>query len=78
MRSKSKSTDKQPPLWVRFGVVDDAWPGVLLPQLAQLAHLENLDIVLPHLRFRDPIPAAWGASGAFPRLKRWAWEGSAL
>ena len=58
------------PLWLRFGVMHDAWPGVLLPQLAQLAHLEALNILLQHVRLRDPIPAAWGAPGAFPRLKR--------
>lgn len=50
--------------------MDDAWPGVLLPQLARLPQLESLDIKLYHVRLRDAIPAAWGAPGAFPSLNK--------
>lgn len=46
----------------------DAWPGTLLPELAQLQWLEHMDQELPALR--DGIPAEWGAPGAFPRLRR--------
>lgn len=73
--SESAATRKQlahqnDPLWVRKGVVHGAWPGLLLPQLARLPYLETLSIHLTNVRFRDAIPAAWGAPGAFPRLKR--------
>lgn len=50
-------------------VVDDAWPGVLLPELARLQRLKKLSIWFPFVRFRNPMPDAWGAPGAFPRLQ---------
>lgn len=45
-----------------------AWPGTLLPELAQLQWLERLEQRLPALR--EGIPAEWGAPGAFPRLRQ--------
>lgn len=45
-----------------------AWPGTLLPELARLRWLERMEQSLPALR--DGIPAAWGAPGAFPRLRQ--------
>lgn len=45
-----------------------AWPGTLLPELAQLQWLERLEQRLPALR--EGIPADWGAAGGFPRLRQ--------
>lgn len=49
--------------------LDDVAPSLLLPELAQLQHLQVLHVVLPTLRLRDPVPPTWTALGAFPRLK---------
>ena len=44
--------------------------AALLPELAQLQWLEELQLQSYHGRLTGGIPAEWLAPGAFPRLKK--------
>lgn len=42
----------------------------LLPELAQLEHLEELELVQHFAAWEGGLPSEWFAPGAFPRLRR--------
>lgn len=45
-----------------------ARPLALLPELAQLQHLQDLQLVI--YGFAEEVPEEWGRADAFPRLER--------
>jgi hypothetical protein len=44
--------------------------GPLLPELAKLQWLEELEVTYDRSLILGPVPAGWGQPGAFPRLRK--------